>query len=90
MKGSWNVWLAPGFLMLLSFRAIRSFQGVQGLGFRGLGFTGQEGPYTLLLLLLLMELGPKNHNGDGLSGPNSIMVVYMDPLGGFRVQGLRP
>ena len=28
-----------------------------------------------------MELGPKNHNGDGLLGPNSIMVVYMDPLG---------
>ena len=28
----------------------------------------------------IMELGPKNHNGDGLLGPNSIMVVYMDPL----------
>ena len=24
---------------------------------------------------------PQNDNGDGLSGPNSIMVVYMDPLG---------
>ena len=22
-----------------------------------------------------------NHNGDGLLGPNSIIVVYMDPLG---------
>ena len=30
-----------------------------------------------------MELGPKNHNGDGLLGPNSIIVVYMDPLGMF-------
>ena len=30
-----------------------------------------------------MELGPKNHNGDGLLGPDSIMVVYMDPLGYF-------
>ena len=29
----------------------------------------------------IMELGPKNHNGDGLLGPNSMMVVYMDPLG---------
>ena len=29
----------------------------------------------------IMELGPKNHNGDGFLGPNSIMVVYMDPLG---------
>ena len=29
----------------------------------------------------IMELGPKNHNGDGLLGPNSIMAVYMDPLG---------
>ena len=28
-----------------------------------------------------MELGLKNHNGDGLLGPNSIMVVYMDPRG---------
>ena len=29
----------------------------------------------------IMELGLKNHNEDGLLGPNSIMVVYMDPLG---------
>ena len=31
-----------------------------------------------------MELGPQNHNGDGLLGLlglNSIIVVYMDPLG---------
>ena len=28
-----------------------------------------------------MELGPQNRNGDGLLGPNSIIVVYMDPLG---------
>ena len=28
-----------------------------------------------------MELGPQNHNGDGLLGTNSIIVVYMDPLG---------
>ena len=28
----------------------------------------------------IMELGPQNHNGDGLLGPNSIIVVYMDPL----------
>ena len=27
-----------------------------------------------------MELGPKNHDGDGLLGPNS---VCMDPLGKF-------
>ena len=26
-------------------------------------------------------IGPKNHNGDGLLVPNSIVVVYMDPLG---------
>ena len=32
----------------------------------------------------IMELGPQNHNGDGLLGPNSIIVVYMDPLG-YRV-----
>ena len=29
----------------------------------------------------IMELGPQSHNGDGLLGPNSIRVVYMDPLG---------
>ena len=29
----------------------------------------------------IMELGPQNHNGDGLLGPRSITVVYMDPLG---------
>ena len=29
----------------------------------------------------IMELGHQNHNGDGLLGANSIMVVYMDPLG---------
>ena len=31
-----------------------------------------EGPtYTTI-----MELGPKNHNGDGFWGPNSIASVY--------------
>ena len=29
----------------------------------------------------IMGLGPQNHNGDGLLGPSSIIVVYMDPLG---------
>ena len=28
-----------------------------------------------------MELGSQDHNRDGLLGHNSIMVVYMDPLG---------
>ena len=28
-----------------------------------------------------MELGPQNHNGDGLLGLNSIIVVYMECLG---------
>ena len=27
------------------------------------------------------QLCPQNHSKDGLLGPNSIMVVYMDPLG---------
>ena len=31
-----------------------------------------------------MELGPQNHNGDGLLEANSIVVVYMDPLGLFQ------
>ena len=37
----------------------------------------------------IMELGPQNHNGDGLSRPNSIIVVYMDPLGNSAAEGLR-
>ena len=28
-----------------------------------------------------MELGPQNHDRDGLSGPDSTMVVYVDPQG---------
>ena len=28
-----------------------------------------------------MELGAQNHDENGLSGPNSIMVVSIDPLG---------
>ena len=36
-----------------------------------------------------MEVGPQNHNGDGLLRPNSVIVVYMDPLGMmFRVLGI--
>ena len=29
----------------------------------------------------VLELGPQHHNRDGLVGPNSILVVYMDSLG---------
>ena len=28
-----------------------------------------------------LELGPQHHTKDGLLGPNSIMAVYVDPLG---------
>ena len=38
----------------------------------------------------IMELGPKNHNGDGLLGPNSIVAVYMDPLGSEPLKTLKP
>ena len=27
----------------------------------------------------IMELSPQNHNKNGLLGPNSIIVAYMDP-----------
>ena len=36
-----------------------------------------EGPYVLLL----WNQVPKKQYREGLLGPNSIMVVYMDPLG---------
>ena len=29
----------------------------------------------------IMQLGLQNHNRDALVGPNSIIVVYMDPSG---------
>ena len=38
----------------------------------------------------IMDLGPQSHNRDGLLIPNSIMVVYMEPLGnlvGWRFLG---
>ena len=35
----------------------------------------------------MMELGPQNHNGDGPSGPDSILAVYMDPLGNLNPPG---
>ena len=28
-----------------------------------------------------MEVGPQDHSKGGILGPNSIVVVYMDPLG---------
>ena len=31
----------------------------------------------------IVEVDPQIHNGDGRLGPNSVMVVYMDPLGKF-------
>ena len=36
-----------------------------------------------------MELGPQSRNRDGLLGPNSRIVVYMDPLGNFRGTQIR-
>ena len=38
----------------------------------------------------IMESGPQNHNGDGLLGPNSIVVVYMDPLGNRQSSSVEP
>ena len=42
-------------------------------------------PKTILprgsIYTAIMELGHQNHTGDGLLGLNSILVVYMDPLG---------
>ena len=42
------------------------------LGFDGVQYSINPGGsiYTTI-----MELDPKNHNGDGLLGPNSLMVV---------------
>ena len=37
----------------------------------------------------IMELGSQNHSRDGRLGPNSIIVVYMEPLGNSRIPSLR-
>ena len=39
-------------------------------------FMNQEGPY----ILLLGTSAPKYHTIEGIMGPNSLMVVYVDPL----------
>ena len=36
----------------------------------------------------IMDLGPQNHNGDGLLGANSIIVVHRDPLGEASFQAV--
>ena len=38
----------------------------------------------------IMEIGHQNHSTDGLLGPNSIMVVYMDPLGSLCGSTIKP
>ena len=50
-----------------------------GFGFRDIIPRGSI--YTTI-----MELGPQNHSGDGLLGPNSIIVVYVDPLGLIAIE----
>ena len=45
----------------------------------------QDGAGTKILrgsiYTTVVELGPRNHNKDGLLGPDSIIVVCMDPMG---------
>ena len=36
----------------------------------------------------LLEFGPQNHRTDGPMGPNSMMVVYMDPFVSGTSRGL--
>ena len=38
-----------------------------------------EAPY--IYIVPFMESGPQSHNMDGLLGLNSIMLLYMEPLG---------
>ena len=59
----------------MALRALQ-VQGVQGY-VPGIHMMGHH----WAIYTTIMELGHKNHNGDGLLGPNSIMVAKMDPLG---------
>ena len=86
-----------------------SLKAFEGLGFRGLWFRalGFRALLTLVLSYIepsnprgsihttIRELGPQNHNGDGLFGPNSMIVVYtltpgriqkVDPLRGVPIK----
>ena len=69
-----------GFLeCVFSLKAVKAW-GWQAYGFADLGLIDawpRGSIYTSMT-----ELSPKIHNGDGLFGPNSIMVLYVDPLGG--------
>ena len=60
------------------------------MGFRGLGSLGFRGITIKYILLLHAKrvhvhyhhgVRPQNHNRDGRLGPNSRMVVCMDPVG---------
>ena len=46
-----------------------------------IGGGGGGGPGPESIYSTIMELGPRSHKMNGLLGPNSIMVVHMDPLG---------
>ena len=37
-----------------------------------------------------VELGPQNHTKDGLLGPTSMLVVYMDPPGTRQFSSPKP
>ena len=43
--------------------------------------TYQKGLPRGSIYTTIMDLGPKSHSGDGLLGSDSILVVYLDPLG---------
>ena len=74
-------------LLELRARVSEKAAAAKGRGASGSGSSRlrciREGPYTLL------DMGPQNHSGDGLLGPNAIMVVYVDPLGMWVVLQIR-
>ena len=48
--------------------------------FGALSWVDSEG-IVFFLPKPIMELGPQTHHEDGLLGPNSMVVLYLDPLG---------
>ena len=63
------------FLMCLGYSWYGRFAGVRADGM-GFGVYPRGSIYTTI-----MELGPKKPSPLWFLGPNSIIVVYMDPLG---------
>ena len=87
-----------GFVELWKTRRLTAHLGCQGMWqtCEIIGYALQTGSKCFLLwargsiYTTIMELAPKRPSPLWFWGPNSIIIVYMDPLGSFSGQSNRP